>query len=124
MNDNQQQFDTIRRFPRYQTMDRALALIAQPPAVTPYHIIDISEGGLAFRYLGEKVMGNDIAVIDLCYNETLYVKGVPVKSVADCWTGSHLTDIRRKCISFEHLSVEQREQLELFIKLYSQDQLQ
>jgi len=116
-----QQFDVIRRFPRYQTKDRALAMIAQPPAITPYHIIDISKGGLAFRYLGERVMGDDIAVMDLCYNETLYVKGVPVKSVADCWTGSHLTDIRRKCISFEDLNTEQQEQLELFIKLYTQD---
>jgi len=105
-------------------MDRALAMIAQPPAVTPYHIIDISKGGLAFRYLGEKVMSDDISVMDLCYNETLYVKEVPVKSVADCWTGSHLTDIRRKCICFEDLNAEQQEQLELFIRLYTQDQPQ
>lgn len=124
MMENKRQSSPIRRFPRYQTMDRALVMVAQPPATTPYHVIDISEGGLAFRYLGEKVMNDDISELDLCYNDTLCVKGLQVKSVADCWTGSNLTDIRRKCLSFEELNSNQQEQLNQFIELYTQDKPQ
>lgn len=113
-----------REYPRYQAMDRALAMISQPPANMPYHIIDIGKGGLAFRYLGEKKQDDDIAALDLYYNDRLCVKGIPVMSVADCWTGSELTDVRRSCLSFTGLTTEQQEQLDLFIKQYTLEEPQ
>lgn len=113
-----------REYPRYPTMDRALTMISEPQTSTPYHIIDISRGGLAFRYLGEKMKDANIAELDLYYNDTLCVKGVPVKSVADTWAGSDLTDIRRSCLSFKDLSPEQQEKVDQFIQQYSTGQPQ
>jgi len=122
--ENQGQSNRRREFPRYQAMDRALAMVAEPPTNMPYHIIDISKGGLAFRYLGSKMENCPITEIDLYYNDTLCVKGVPVATVADTWTGSDLTDIRRNSIAFRGLTTEQQEQLELFIQQYTQIQPQ
>lgn len=118
--ENRRQLTERREYQRYPAMGRALAMISEPPANMPFHIIDISANGLAFRYLGERMQNKRIAELDLYYNDTLCVKGLPVASVADCWIGSDLTDIRRKCISFTGLTTEQKKQLELFIDQYTQ----
>lgn len=114
-----QQSNRRRTHPRYQAKDRALAMVSSAPAGMPYHIIDISKGGLAFRYLGEKMEGQQITQLDLYYNDALCIKDVPVTSVGDCWTGSDLTDIRRNCLAFTGLTSEQQAQLDLFIKQYT-----
>lgn len=122
--ESRRHMDERRESPRFQAMDRALAMISQPPANMPYHIIDISRGGLAFRYLGDKLKENNIAKLDLYYNGTLHLQGLSVVTVADSWTGSDLTDIRRNCISFNGFTDEQQEQLELFIEQYTLPQTQ
>ena len=122
--EQRQQTSQKRAHPRYQALDRALATISLPSTSMPYHIIDISKGGLAFRYLGEKMPSDEIAALDLYYNDTLCIKGIPVRNVADCWTGSDLTDIRRNCLSFTGLTDEQQAQLDLFIQTYTLDQTQ
>lgn len=117
--ENQQHHNRRRSQPRYLAKDRALALVSSPPTTTPYHIIDISKGGLAFRYLGEKMESEDISKLDLYFNDALCVKELPVTSVGDCWTGSDLTDIRRNCLAFSDLTDEQLTALESFIKAYT-----
>ena len=110
-----------RQDQRYQAMDRALAMVSQPSTNLPYHIIDISRRGMAFRYLGNKMQDGNITELNLCYNDTLCVKNIAVSSVADQWTGSDLTDIRRNCLVFKDLSETQQEQLDQYIKLYTTD---
>lgn len=122
--ESRRQSNRRREFPRYQAMDRALAMVSEPEASMPYHIIDISKGGLAFRYLGNKMESDEIAELDLYFNDTLCAKGIPVDCVADTWTGSDLTDIRRNCLSFKNLSTDQQEQVNLFIQQYTLGQPQ
>lgn len=117
--ENTRQSNRRRNHPRYQALDRALAMVSSAPTGMPYHIIDISKGGLAFRYLGEKMQGEQITQLDLYYNDDLCISNIPVTSVGDCWTGSDLTDIRRNCLAFTGLSGEQQEQLDLYIKQYT-----
>lgn len=117
--DSRRQSNRRREFPRYQAMDRALAMVSEPEANMPYHIIDISKGGLAFRYLGNKMESENIAALDLYFNDTLCAKRIPVTCVADTWTGSDLTDIRRNCICFKDLSADQQQQVDLFIQQYT-----
>ncbi len=56
--ESQLKYQPERTHPRHKAMHRALVLVSQGPEALPYHIIDISEGGLAFRYLGQKLKGN------------------------------------------------------------------
>jgi len=121
--EQRQQTSQKRIHPRYQAQDRALAMVSSSTNM-PYHIIDISKGGMAFRYLGEKMPDDNISALDLYYNDMLCVKDVPVKKVADCWTGSELTDIRRSCLSFSGLTTEQQKQVDLFIQSYTIGQSQ
>lgn len=112
-----------RMHPRYKAMHRALVLVTQGPEALPYHIIDISEGGLSFRYLGQKLKRTEIWKISLYHNFDLVVDDLPVKPVSDYRLRDNLVPVRRGSLCFESLSSEQRSQLERFIENYSDEPL-
>jgi len=108
-----------RSHPRYRAMHRALVLVNQGPESLPYHIIDISEGGLAFRYLGQKLNRSEIFRVSLYNDFDLIVDNLPVKAVSDFRLRDNLVPVRRGSISFSDLTDEQRDKVEQFIKHFT-----
>jgi hypothetical protein len=112
-----------RTHPRHKAMHRALVLVTQGPEALPYHIIDISAGGLAFRYLGQKLKRSEITRISLYHDFDLILDEIPVKPVSDFQLRDNLVPVRRGSLCFESLNSEQRSQLERFIEKYCDEPL-
>ena len=112
-----------RNSPRFKAMHRALVLVTQGPEALPFHIIDISTGGLAFRYLGQKLDRSEISTISLYHDFDLIVDKIPVKAVSDYRLRDNLVPVRRGSLSFEPLNPEQRSQLERFIEKFTDEPL-
>jgi len=116
-------FQPERTYPRFKAMERALVLVSQGPEALPYHIIDISTGGLAFRYLGQKLNRSEISKISLYHNYDLVVEDIPVKAVSDYRLRDNLVPVRRGSLCFESLNPQQRSLLEHFIEKFSDEPL-
>ena len=114
------QFSPVREYQRFKAMDRALVLINQGPAALPYHIMDISEGGLSFRYLGHKLKPTCIEKISLYHNHELIVEDIPIQSVSDFRLRDNLVPVRRGSVRFGKLTAEQLSKLELFIQNFTE----
>ena len=121
--ESQLRFQPERMHPRHKAMHRALVLVSQGPEALPYHIIDISEGGLSFRYLGQKLKRSDITHISLYHDYDLIVDNLPVKSISDYRLRDNLVPVRRGSLCFEPLNTEQQSKLERFIEKYSDEPL-
>ncbi len=113
------EYSPIREKQRFQAVDRALVLIERGPESLPYHIMDISEGGLSFRYLGQKLRRSDIKDLSLYHNHELIVDKLPVKSVSDYRLKDNLVPVRRGSVRFGSLSEEQLLKLKTFIRFYT-----
>lgn len=113
------QYNPIRENQRFQAVDRALVLIDRGPESLPFHIMDISEGGLSFRYLGQKLKITDIKELSLYHNHELIVDKLPVRSVSDYRLKDNLVPVRRGSVRFGTLSDEQLLKLKTFIRFYT-----
>ena len=113
------EYSPIRENQRFQAVDRALVLIERGPESLPFHIMDISEGGLSFRYLGQKLRRSDIKELSLYHNHELIVDKLPVKSVSDYRLKDNLVPVRRGSVRFASLSAEQLLKLNTFIRFYT-----
>ncbi len=113
------QYSPARDHQRFSAMDRALALINQGMESLPYHIVDISEGGLSFRYLGKKLKRSEIKNVSLYYDSQLIVDDLPINSISDYRLHDNLIQVRRNSLIFKELSSEQHTKLESFIKRYT-----
>lgn len=105
---------TTRRYRRFSTHGRALARVRSAPE-TMFHVIDISVGGLAFRYLGDGELGGDADELDLYHGDSLALRGLPVRAVSDCSLDYGFIPMRRRGLSFGELTSEQRLALDAFI---------
>ncbi|MFO7811537.1 MAG: PilZ domain-containing protein [Pelovirga sp.] len=114
------QYSPVRENQRFQAVNRALVLIDRGPESLPYHIMDISEGGLSFRYLGQKLRRSDIKELSLYHNHELIVDKLPVKSVSDYRLRDNLVPVRRGSVHFATLSDEQLQKLRSFIRFYTE----
>lgn len=114
------QYSPARENQRFQAVNRALVLIDRGPESLPYHIMDISEGGLSFRYLGQKLGRSDIKELSLYHNHELIVDKLPVKSVSDYRLRDNLVPVRRGSVRFAPLSPEQQQKLQKFIRFYTE----
>jgi len=121
--ESQLKYQPERMAPRYKAMHRALVLVTQGPEALPYHIIDISEGGLAFRYLGQKLKRSEISKISLYHDFDLVVEDIPVKPVSDYRLRDNLVPVRRGSLCFDSLEPEQQSQLERFIEKFTDEPL-
>ncbi|MBE9486291.1 MAG: PilZ domain-containing protein [Desulfuromonadales bacterium] len=109
-----------RAHQRFKAGPRALVLVDQGPEALPYHIMDISEGGLAFRYLGQKLKRSEVKEISLYHDYELIVDALPVQAVSDFRLQDNLVPVRRASITFKELKAEQKSKLERFIRAFTE----
>ena len=113
-------YQPAREHQRFKAMHRALVLIDRGPESLPFHIMDISETGLSFRYLGQKLKRSTVKEISLYHDFDLIVEAIPVETVSDYRLHDNLVPVRRGSLIFKDLSNEQRSQLERFIQNYTE----
>lgn len=108
-----------RRFQRYPASDRALVAEAGGESGLPFHLIDISEGGMAFRYFNTSRLPLDGSHLDIYMETELCVSRLPVKVVSDRpLTGDYFP--KRRCgVRFGTLTSAQQIELEQFISRQS-----
>ena len=112
-------YSPVRIHQRFSAMERALVLINQGPEALPYHIMDISEGGLSFRYLGKKLKRSEIKKVSLYHNDKLVVEDIPINAISDYRMNDNLVPVRRGSIIFKELTPEQLGKLEKFIQEFT-----
>ena len=113
------QYSPVRAHQRFAAMDRALVMISQGPESLPYHIVDISEGGLSFRYLGKKLKRSEIKKVSLYLDYKLIVDDIPINAISDYRLHDNLVPVRRGSIIFKELTDEQLSKLETFIQSFT-----
>ena len=113
-------YQPAREHQRFKAMHRALVLIDKGPESLPYHIMDISESGLSFRYLGQKLKRSEVKEINLYHDFDLIVEGIPVQTVSDHRLHDNLVPVRRGSLHFKAMSAEQRSLIERFIQNYTE----
>ena len=114
------EYSPVRSYQRFKAIDRALVLVDQGPESLPYHIMDISEGGLSFRYLGQKLKRSEIKKISLYHDYKLIVDDIPIKAISDYRLQDNIIPVRRGSILFKNLNPEKLSELETFIKSYTE----
>ena len=109
-----------RESPRFKALPRALVFFPQDPETLPYHIVDISDSGLSFRYLGESIKYTGIFSVSLYHEYDLVVSDLPVKDVSDIGLSDGHVPVRRGSLCFESLSFEQQNKLVTFIEGFTE----
>ena len=109
-----------RKHKRYKVMKRAFAVLG-PEAVKLCHLIDISKGGLAFRYfVDSNGLAEEMDNLDILGGEDFYLEKVPVQVVTDMALKdeSPFSSIamRRRGVKFGQLTPKQMEQVDYFIE--------
>ncbi|HEY5674220.1 MAG TPA: PilZ domain-containing protein [Malonomonas sp.] len=118
--ESQPTYQPIRMHQRFKAKQRALVLLPQGEDALPYHIIDISQGGLSFRYLGKKLKHSEIDRISLYHEYDLIVDSLPVTTVSDSRLHDNLVPVRRGSICFNNLSADQQSKLATFIQQHTE----
>lgn len=113
-------YQPAREHQRFIAMHRALVLIDNGPESLPYHIMDISESGLSFRYLGQKLKRSEIKEVSLYHDFDLVAENIPVQAVSDYRLQDNLVPVRRGSLIFKDLNSDQKSQLERFIQNYTE----
>jgi len=114
------QYSPVRQYQRFKAMDRALVLVDHGPESLPYHIVDISEGGLSFRYLGQKLKRSEVKKISLYHDYELIVDDIPIKSISDYRLRDNLVPVRRGSVRFAEMEEEKLSRLEKFIQSFTE----
>jgi c-di-GMP-binding flagellar brake protein YcgR len=109
-----------RRHPRYSAQKRALVAVSGDNFGLPYHLIDISENGMAFRYLNSSPLPITDSQMDIYLNEELLVSRLPVTVVADRHLEGDFIPKRRCCVHFGNLTPAQQIQLQAFIRRHTE----
>lgn len=109
-----------REHPRLNALPRAMVLFENSPeSQLPYHIIDISKGGLSYRYPGEKINHKANLIVSIYYDEDLIVNHLHAKYISDIHLHDYDVPIRRGSLCFEELSSEQQDNLSTFIETFT-----
>ena len=116
---NHSSYQPFRRHQRFTAKARALVIFRVISHNLPFHIIDICDGGLSFRYLGKKIKTSKTPTINLYYEFELIVGDLPVKEVSDYQLRDDIVPVRRKSLCFESLSIEQHNRLSFFIEVFT-----
>ncbi|MFH1217372.1 MAG: PilZ domain-containing protein [Pseudomonadota bacterium] len=107
-----------RRHPRFQALERALVQVTGNGFVLPFHLIDISEGGMAFRYLNENPLPLTDSKMDLYLDHDLLVGRLPVTVVDDQRLSNGFIPKRRCSVRFGTLTPAQHIQLQSYIRCH------
>lgn len=100
---------------RFKMKDGAMALLN---CAIPFHIIDISAHGLAFRYVGLEKWFSDPAQIDIVYDD-FCLKNLMVQTVSDFQISNGFIQTRRHSLVFGKLSASQVAKLKEFMMKYA-----
>lgn len=118
---SQLSYQSSREHRRFKANHRAMAIHPEGPEAIPYHVIDISKGGLSYRYLGKKIHPANAEKINLYCEHELIIASIPVVPVSDYRLRDNLVPVRRRSFRFGVLSREQQSQLEIFLQNYTED---
>ena len=102
-----------RQFQRFQTKDRAVAMLVNWSI--KFDIIDISKNGLSFLYLGKDKWFDELSELDIAFGDILLLKKIPIISISDSTLKKTLIPMRRHSVMFYKLKSHQQEQLHNFI---------
>ncbi|MCJ7603789.1 MAG: PilZ domain-containing protein [Desulfobulbaceae bacterium] len=108
-----------RRQPRFSAHERALVAVSGDDFGLPYHLLDISEGGMAFRYLNQNPLPLTDSQMDIYLDANLQVGRLPVTVVDDMQLAGGFIAKRRCCVRFGKLTQAQQLQLQAFIRRHS-----
>ena len=109
-----------RYYPRNKTSEKTLVAVTGDTQNLPYNISDISEGGLAFLYLGEIPLYLKDDQVDIYINEELQISNMAVEIVNDQQLKGYTIARRRCSVRFVELTRTQLMRLQMFIKCHSQ----
>ena len=112
-----------RKYKRLQVQNDAIAVL-RPIVDKRGPIIDISRGGLAFRYITAKNSPHRSSKLDILLPDLSFCLGsLPIRTVCDFEVTSKLafgcTKTRRCSVQFRELTQEQMSQLDHFIENHS-----
>jgi Tfp pilus assembly protein PilZ len=105
-----------RRHKRFQLKVSAFALLNAPFSEMG-EIIDISMGGLSFRYTSDRALPKGSLALDiLCVDDGFHVAKVPVSTVAESVVSG---EVRRRGVQFDRPTDRQLSQVRYFIQTYA-----
>jgi Tfp pilus assembly protein PilZ len=113
---NQKVLSERRRHKRFRLTVSAFALLNKPFSEMG-EIIDISMGGLSFRYTPASEIPKGPLTLDiLCVDDGFHLAKVPVKTVAESILSG---EVRRRGVQFARLTNRQLSQMRFFIRTYA-----
>jgi hypothetical protein len=98
-----------RQYQRFQPQDRAFAMLVS--WTIKFDIIDISQNGLSFLYLGKDKWFNEPSELDIAFGNELFLKKIPIISISDSTLKNRLLPMRRHSVMFHKLTSPQQAQL-------------
>ena len=112
-----------RKHKRFQVQDGAFAVLT-PHFYNWGQIIDISRGGLAFRYTGKELPPNISCDLGISLaNIGFYLGKLPFETISDFKTANEVaysfTTTRRCGVEFGELTLNQVSELEYFTQKYT-----
>lgn len=107
-----------RKDKRYKTQGRTLARISTAPEVL-FHIVDISCGGFAFRYLGNDELEARSGELEIVFDDKFTLGKLPVQPVSDCAIDFGYIPMRRRSMRFTDLTPWQKAELDHFLMNYT-----
>jgi hypothetical protein len=105
---------------RYKAREGTVAFLGEPLNIMG-SVIDVSKGGLAFRYIANGKRPSESFELDILYShEPVYIDRMPFRTVSDTEitgeSGSKLFPLRRCGVQFGELTEVQKSQLEYLIE--------
>ena len=111
-----------RKYERFQIRQGTYVALA-PPYGKVGPVIDISRGGLSFRYVDGKETTNGSYINIYLTEANFYLEKVPIKTILDFKipdkSASSSITMRRCGLQFEDLTHDQASQLKFFVENYS-----
>jgi len=109
-----------RKHNRFQVKSPSFAVL-RPNANKLGQIIDISRGGLAFRYDANKAQGNRASQLAILADNSFCLDEVPIKTISDFELDSaDIFKTMRRCgVQFGKLTPDQTSHVEFFIRNYA-----
>ncbi len=113
-------FKEKRKHKRYLVKDRTFVVLG-PDATELCHIVDISKGGLAFRYFIEsKKLLEEYMELGILSGDNFYLENISVRNISDREfkneSSSSKLMMRKRGIQFGHLTPFQESQLEHLLR--------
>ena len=106
-----------RQWKRYKLNSYPLAMVSDPHALSSVfsnRVIDISEAGMAFSYIGWEQWPKEQYRMELI-DEDIYLDGFPVTVISDIALDGNLS-YRRCGVQFKNLTSSQKATLQNYIK--------